>query len=357
MAFEHSLAYKMLHPHFQQRVKMHEPLALHSSFGVGGPADVWVVLETREELTDLVNLCARERWPLLIVGAGSNILYADVGVRGIVASIALPHYHLEVQPDGSALVLAEAGVHWSGLLPVLASQGWRGLEFAMGIPGTLGAGVISNVGAHNQELGQVLEWIEVLDARECNNTKREFLQFPVLVQCRYSCESLDLGYRHSRFREQRLTRIDPQGHLILPVRGLIEPAELVMMLALRVHQRDPQVLGEMLEQHRQERKSADPAQKHLGSIFKDPPGATAHILIEQAGLAGRVQGKAQISAQNANYIVNLGGASASDIAALLTGAHQAVLTNTGIHLALNVELLGEWQQQANECTTVWKCLP
>ena len=342
MTFEHSLAYKILHPHFQERVKVHEPLALHSSFGVGGPADLWIVLETREELTALVSSCARERWPLLIVGAGSNILYADAGVRGIVASMALPHYHIEVQPDGSALILAEAGLHWSQFLPDLVALGWGGLEFGVGIPGTLGAGIISNVGAHNQELGQALEWIEVMDVRECNNTKKEYLQFPVIVQHRYPRESLDLGYRHSRFRKQRLAHIDTQGHLVLPERGLIEPAELVVMLALHVHRSDPKALGEILAQHRQERKSTDPSQKHLGSIFKDAPGATAHALIEQAGLAGKVYGKAQISERNANYIVNLGGASPSDIIALVIEAHQKVLANAGIHLTLNVELLGEW---------------
>ena len=348
MAFEYSLAYRMLHPHFQQRVKIQEPLAQHSSFGVGGPADLWITLETREELTDLISLSARERWPLLIVGAGSNILYADAGVRGIVASMALPHYHIEVQPDGSALVLAEAGVRWSQLLPDLVAQGWSGLEFAVGIPGTLGAGIISNVGAHNQNLGQSLDWIEVLDARGCNTTKKEYLQFPVIVQRRYPCDSLDLGYRTSRFRENRLAHIDDQGHLIVPARGLIEPAELVVTLALHLQRRDPNALDDILQQNRQERKSVDPAQKHLGAIFKDPAGTTVHALIEQAGLAGHVHGKAQISERNANYIVNLGEARASDIAALMIEAHQKVLADSGVHLALNVELFGEWQEQADQ---------
>jgi UDP-N-acetylmuramate dehydrogenase len=343
MAFEPSLVYKILHPHFQQRVKIHEPLALHSSFGVGGPADLWVMLETQDDLTELVSFCARERWPLLIVGSGSNILYADAGVRGIVASIALPHYHIEVQKDGSALILAEAGVRWSQFLPDLVAQGWGGLEFGVGIPGTLGAGIISNVGAHNQELGQALEWIEVLDVRGCNNTEKEYLPFPVIVKHRYPRESLDLGYRYSRFRTQRLAHIDIQGHLVVPQRGLIEPAELVVMLALHVHRSDPKVLAEILAQHHKERKSTDPAQKHLGAIFKDAPGATAHTLIEQAGLAGKVAGKAQISERNANYIVNLGGASSSDIATLIIEAHQKVLANSHIDLAFNVELLGEWQ--------------
>ncbi|MBA2678707.1 MAG: UDP-N-acetylmuramate dehydrogenase, partial [Ktedonobacteraceae bacterium] len=293
-----------------------------------------------------VSMCARERWPLLIIGAGSNILYADAGVRGIVASIALPKYHIEVQSDGSALVIAEAGVRWSQLVPDLVAQGWGGLEFAAGIPGTVGAGIISNVGAHNQELGQVLERIEVLDARGCNDTKKEVQRFPVLVMRHYPSEGLDLGYRHSRFREHRLTHIDAQGQLYLPARGLIEPAELIVTLSLRLQRNSAKMLGEIIEQHQQERKSEDPASKHLGSIFKDPSGTTARALIEQAGLAGRSHGQAQISQRNPNYIINMGGASASDIVALMLEAHQKILSNTGIHLALNVELLGAWQQSS-----------
>jgi UDP-N-acetylmuramate dehydrogenase len=163
MIFESALAYDVLHPHFQQRVRLHEPLSQHSSFGVGGVADLWLSLETRQELHDLISLCAQQRWPLLVVGAGSNILYADAGVRGIVASMSLQHYQIEEHSDESALLIAQAGVCWTPLLKELASRGWGGLEFGVGVPGTLGAGVISNVGAHNQEVGQALEWIEVLD--------------------------------------------------------------------------------------------------------------------------------------------------------------------------------------------------
>lgn len=343
MPFESTLAYTTLHPYFHERVLCNEALALHSSFGVGGPADIWLALETRRELQDLIDLCERQRWPLLLVGAGSNILYADAGVRGIVASISLQHYHIEKQADGSALLNAEAGVRWAPLLKDLASLGWGGLEFGIGIPGTLGAGIISNVGAHNQDLGQALEWIEEVDARACNRETKESSIFPVTVLRRYRYDELDLGYRNSRFREQRLIQVDAHGQLVFPTRGLIEPAELILTLTLRLHQQEPAVLAALLEQHTRERKEDDPPQQHLGSIFKDPTGISARTLLEQTGMAGRRHGNAQISERNANYIVNTGEASASDIAALIVEAHQAVLARQGIHLALNVELLGEWQ--------------
>jgi UDP-N-acetylmuramate dehydrogenase len=344
MAFESTLAYNALHPYFEQRVHLHEPLANHSSFGVGGSADIWLSVERRQELHDLVSLCAQQGWPLLVVGAGSNILYADAGVRGIVASIAMQNYHLEDQSEKTALVVAEAGVRWGPLLKDLLPLGWGGLEFAMNIPGTLGAGIISNVGTRNQNLGQALEWIEVLDARNCNSETNEPVTFPVITFLRYQHDELDLSYRHSRFRNNRLTYIDTEGKLVLPERNLIDPAELVVTLALRVQRQDPATLLALLQQQTQERKEDDPAQRHAGSIFKDPPGTTAHALIEQTGLAGKTHGNAQISPRNANYIVNLGGATASDIAALMIEAHQQVLAQSGIQLEPNVELLGDWQE-------------
>lgn len=351
MTFDSAYVYSILHPHFQQRVLLDEPLAQHSSFGVGGTADIWIEVGTREELGDLIKLCVQRQWPLLIVGAGSNILFADAGVRGIVASVAFRRYQLEEQRDGTALVIAEAGVRWNDLLKDLIPHGWSGLEFGIGIPGTLGGGIISNTGAHNHDLGQVLEWIEVLDARGCMNENPPPV-FPVISFRRYPKESLDLGYRHSRFREGRVTHIDANGQLIIPSRNLIEPTELVVTLALCVHHDDPARLEAVLQQHAQTRTHDDPAQRHAGSIFKDPIGtgeenATAATLIAQAGLAGKRHGGAEISKRNANYILNLDEqgthASAGDIAALIIEAHQGVLAQTGISMALNVELLGAWK--------------
>jgi len=345
MTFNTTLAYTTLHPYFQQRIHQNEPLARHSSFGVGGSADIWLSIEHRKELNDLISLCAQEQWPLLVVGASSNILYADAGVRGIVASIAMQNYTIEEQSAETALVIADAGVRWGPLLKELLPLGWSGLEFGIGIPGTLGAGVISNVGTRNQNLGQVLEWIEILDASSCNRT--EIGAFPpVTMLRRYQYEDLDLRYRHSRFRNHRLTYIDAQGQLVFPKRGLIDPAELIVTLSLRVHRADPTKLGNLLQQYMQEREQDDPEQQHLGSIFKDPTGTTAHALIEQAGLAGKKHGNAQISERNANYFVNLGGAAASDIIALIIEAHQQVLAKSGVQLSPNIELLGEWQEQA-----------
>ncbi len=343
MVHDMTQAYERLYPHFQERLRRNEWLKRHSSFGVGGPADLWVSVETQKELMDLIGFCTQEEWPLLVVGAGTNILYADAGVRGIVARLAFRSYRIEEKDHHSATVIADAGVHWAQLLNQLVSDGWGGLEFGVGIPGTLGAGIVSNAGAHNQDLGQVLEWIEVLDARGCNTQEKS--QFPTLVVRRYECGELDLSYRHSRFREPRYTRIDQAGHLVLPPRGLIEPAEMVITLGLHVQKHHPDTLLALVDQHKQDRKDTEPALRYLGSIFKDPLANTARALIEQAGLRGKRHGQAQISERNGNYIVNLGDASALDIATLAVEAHQEVLKQFGVHLALNIDLLGEWSTQ------------
>jgi len=343
MGFESACAYETLRPHFQERVRCYEPLTAHSSFGVGGPADLWLSLQTQQEVRDLICLCTEQHWPLLVVGEGSNILYADEGVHGIVAHMALQSYQIEERSDEQALVITEAGVHWAHLLHDLVPHGWGGLEFGVGIPGTLGAGVVSNAGAHNQNLGQALEWVEVLDARGCNIEEEGQLTPPMLR--RYHHDGLDLSYRHSRFREQRRTHIDTEGRMILSPRGLIEPPEIIVRLGLRVHRQDPQVLRALLEKQHHERQQTDPASQHRGSIFKDPAETTASELIKQVGLCGRTYGKAQISQHNGNYLVNLGGAYAAEMLTLMREAYHQVLAQTGIALALNVELQGEWSAE------------
>jgi len=339
MTFDAETIYTKLHPHFQERVRLNESLARHCTFGVGGPADVWVSLDTSRELIDLVRMCIEEQWPLLLVGNGTNILFADAGVRGIVARIVLDNYTIEDQGDKTALLVAEAGVSWPRLLNELAPQGWGGLEFGPGIPGTLGGGVISNAGAHNSDLGEVLEWIEVLDARGALTTQ-DGISVPIIR--RYLHDEIDLSYRHSRFRESRRIDFDEQGYPIVPPRGLIEPSEIILQLGIRLRKEAPEKLRATIEEYKRHRKTTQPPQKSAGSVFKNPPGDYAGRLIDQAGLKGKTHGKAQISKRHANFFVNLGGASAADVVALIVEARNRVHEKFGVDLELEVEFRGEW---------------
>ncbi len=339
MTFDADTTYEQLRPYFQGRMRRNEPLARHGTFGVGGPVDIWVSLEKPKELLDLVRLCMQDHCPLLLVGNGTNTLYADAGERGIVGRIALNNYEIDDYGDGTALLRADAGVSWPRLLNDLATLGWGGLEFGPGIPGTLGGGIISNAGAHNSEIGEVLEWVEVLDARSGSESEDE-ITVPNLR--RYMRDELDLSYRHSRFRSERRVWFDEHGYPTVAPGGLIEPAEIIVQVGVRLHREDPEKLRSLIDQYKQHRKKTQPPQQNADSVFKNPPGDFADRLIEQAGLKGRIHGKAQISERHANFIVNLGGASAADVVALIVEARNRVLELFGVELELEVELRGEW---------------
>jgi UDP-N-acetylmuramate dehydrogenase len=341
MTFDVETAYNALRLQLGERVKRNEPLARHSTFGVGGPADVWVSLDTRDGLMGLVTMCVERRWPLLLSGNGTNVLYADGGVRGIVARIAMNSYNIEDHNDGTALLQAGAGVSWPRLLNDLASLGWGGVEFGPGIPGTLGGGVISNAGAHNSDLASVLAWVEVVDARQA----LENASVPVVVQ--YTREELDLSYRHSRFRAQRRVQFDEQGYPMAAPRQLIEPAEIVTQVAVHLHREDPQVLYALIDEHKQHRKRTQPPQQSAGSVFKNPPGDHAGRLIELVGMKGQAHGNARISERHANFIVNVGGARAADVAWLIREAYNRVYEQYGVELELEVELRGEWKVETS----------
>lgn len=335
MTFDVEKVYQELHPRYQGRVRRNEPLSRHGTFGVGGPADVWVTLETPDELLDLVGRCMANEWPLLLVGNGTNVLYADAGARGIVARIALNEYAIQGRGESEALLVAGAGVSWPRLLNELAPLGWGGLEFGPGIPGTLGGGVISNAGAHFGNLGEVLEWVEVVD------TRPGAAKSPVVRK--YTRDELDLRYRHSRFRSQRRIFFNDEGQPVVTPSELIEPAEIITRLGVRLHRADPRELRAKIEEFKQHRKQTQPPQQSAGSVFKNPEGDYAARLIEQAGLKGKEHGRARISERHANFIVNAGGASAADVVALIVEARQRVKELFKVELELEVELRGAWE--------------
>jgi UDP-N-acetylmuramate dehydrogenase len=338
MLFDVEAANTELRSQFGERVRRNEPLARHGTFGVGGPADIWVSLDTQEVLVGLVTMCAECGWPLLIAGNGTNVLYADEGVRGIVARVALNSFRIEDFGDGTALLVAGAGASWPRLLNELAPLGWGGLEFGPGIPGTLGGGVISNAGVHGHDLGQVLEWVDVVYAGQSDQKGGGA---PRVV--RYQHADLDLGYRHSRFRALRRVQFDQQGYPIPAPRKLIEPSGIIMQLAIRLHRDDPQKLRMAIDEHKLYRKRTQPPQQSAGSVFKNPPGDYAGRLIEAVGLKGLAHGGAQISERHANFIVNAGGATATDVVALIKEAHSRVYEQFGVELELEVELRGAWK--------------
>lgn len=339
MTFSIDTAYELLYPHFQRRLLRHELLANHCPLGIGGPADLWVTLTSTQELIQLVQTCAQEHFPLLVVGNSSNILFSDSGVEGIVAHVAAQSYTLEDLGDERARLIADAGVNWPQMAYALAKQGWGGLEFGVGIPGTLGGSVVSNAGAHNEEIGQRLQWLEVLDARGANINGEETVAIPMLR--RYEHDELDLGYRHSRFRIQRSAHFDQQGHFIPAMRSMIEPAEIIVRMAFSLDRDEPEHLAQRIKEYQSIRRQIEPLQRHAGPLFKNPVDGEASRLIEQAGIKEFPVGKIQLASQNANYIVNLGGASAQEVIALMTQVRAQVLERLGVRLSVDIEFQGK----------------
>ncbi len=179
----------------------------------------------------------------------------------------------------------------------------------------------------------------MLDARRSSD-----VGFTVPLVRRYQHDELDLSYRHSRFRALRRVQFDEQGYPLAAPRALIEPAEIVMQLGIRLRREDPQRLRSLIDQYKLHRKMTQPPQQSAGSVFKNPAGDYAGRLIEQAGMKGVVHGGAQISERHANFIVNVGGASAADVAVLIMEARNRVRGQFGVELELEVELRGEWRR-------------
>jgi len=285
-----------------------EPLARHTTFGIGGPADAYFVAGSPEALARAVALCHRYQTPSFVLGSGSNILVGDLGIRGVTIENRATQIE-GPRPDGDgALLEAASGASLASLARSLARQGWAGLEWAAGIPGTVGGAVVYNAGAYGGCLADVL-----LSARIANS-KGE-----------YEVPAADLGlaYRGSAF-----------------TRGLLE-GKAVLSATFRLLRGDAARLVERVSELDRRRFDAQPRGRNAGSIFKNTPEHPAWWLIDQVGLRGYRIGEAIISPKHANFFVNAGHARAADVKALIELARERVMARFGIELELEVALVGE----------------
>ncbi len=286
-----------------------EPLSRHTTWGIGGPADVYVVAETALQLAQIVAVAHRHGVPLFVLGAGSNILVGDEGIRGLVVENRAMAQEGPQRRNGHLLLRVESGASFASLARRLSFAGCAGLEWATGIPGTLGGAVVYNAGAYGGCLRDVL-----VRATLCDGEGRIFDLGP---------EELALDYRGSV-----LTR----GI----VRGLT-----VLSVELRLWEGDADALRQRVRALDARRRAAQPAGRNAGSVFKNPVEKPAWWLIDQVGLRGHRIGDAQISQKHANFILNLGQARAADVKALIDLARERVRERFGIELELEVGLVGE----------------
>jgi UDP-N-acetylmuramate dehydrogenase len=284
-------------------VRADEPMARHTSFRIGGAADWWVRPRTVAALEAVVAAC-NGRFTLL--GKGSNVLVRDGGVRGVVINLGL----LDDFAVARDRIVVGAGLPLGRLLVGMRRHGFGGLEDLAGVPGTIGAAVRMNAGAHDDCMADLLLAARVLDSRG------------------------------------RLVWRDADG-LGLRYRGSdLAPDEVVVEAVLRVRPARPAPRQRARERLAAKRATQPLDRPNAGSIFKNPPGHSAWRLIRDAGLAGARQGQAEISAKHANFIVNLGGARAADVEALINRTRSVVLARTGIALELEIQILGEKRRDA-----------
>jgi UDP-N-acetylmuramate dehydrogenase len=288
-----------------------KPLARYTSLRVGGPADLLVTAESAEAMQQAALLAWEAGVPCYVLGSGSNVLVADSGIRGLVV---LNRARAASVVEGG--IRAESGAALATVARLAVSAGLAGLEWASGIPGTVGGAVVGNAGAWGSDVASTLRQATVLEADGTLGT--------------WPPERFAYGYRTSVLKGQGPGR---RG-VVLEAEFRLQPAE-VSGLRARVAEIGAQ------------RKARQPAGASCGSVFRNPPGDYAGRLVEAAGLKGEKRGGAVISPIHANFVVNEGGARAGDVRALIEVMQATVQERFGVRLELEIEILGDWQSRAS----------
>lgn len=286
------------------------PLAPYTTLGVGGPARYLVRTERPEQLERWVQWAAERELDWLVLGHGSNVLVADTGYNGLVIVHRQPTVNrLHVPPSGSEVVLRlSAAWGLADVARVTARRGWAGLEWACGIPGTLGGALAGNAGAFGGCLADCVEGaLVVLGGRE-----PEF----------HDTGSLSFAYRQCGLLEET------------------EPAA-VLSVDMRLRRDEEAACQQRVRRYDQLRRQSQPGGRSAGCAFRNPPGRAAGALIDACGLKGLTVGGAQVSGRHANFVVNAGGATASDIVALLSMVRRKVYEHHGVVLEPEVRMIGD----------------
>lgn len=286
------------------RVREEEYLRHHTTFKIGGPADLFVEPTTMAELSFALRTIHEFDVPVTIIGCGSNILVKDGGIRGAVVSV---RHMTQIMDCNDNVLCIGSGYMLKDASEFAWENGLTGLEFAIGIPGTLGGAVFMNAGAYDGEMSHVVTAVRAVDFQ--GNIKE------------YDASHLDFGYRHSVFHD---------NHEVI--------GEVIMTLKPG----DKNVIKARMDELTEKRESKQPLEfASAGSTFKRPPGYFAGTLIEQTGLKGLSVGDAQVSHKHAGFVINTGSASAKDVLDLIAEVQRRVYDQHGVHLEPEVRMIGE----------------
>ena len=283
---------------------MEEPMKKHTTFRVGGPADV-LVQPDETALAAILALCRQYHVSYSFIGNGSNLLVGDKGIRGVVIEMTDPMGNIEV--DGTKIT-AQAGAMLSIIAKTAASNGLGGMEFAAGIPGSVGGAVVMNAGAYGGEMKDIIEKVYVLDENG--------------AQLELDRDALDLGYRHSCIPEKKY---------------------IVTKVVLELVPRNEAEIRSEMKELNEKRAEKQPLQyPSAGSTFKRPEGYFAGKLIMDAGLRGYQVGGAQVSEKHCGFVINKGDATAADICQLMRDVSDKVQAQFGVVLEPEVKMIGEF---------------
>lgn len=285
------------------RVLCNEPMSKHTTFRVGGPADIFISIKDEKEAEKIIRLLCDFNTPYFVIGNGSNLLVKDEGFRGAIVEIGRNFAEISIKDD---VVTASAGA----LLVKVANEAYKagltGLEFASGIPGTIGGGVFMNAGAYGGELKDVIKSVTVLNTKTGEVAKK-------------SCEEMDFSYRHSIAKE--------------------EPY-VILKAEMKLSSGDGELIKARMDELKEQRTSKQPLEyPSAGSTFKRPEGYFAGKLIQDAGLKGYTVGGAQVSEKHSGFVINTGNATAADVLTLIEDVQRIVYEQFGVNLEPEVCIL------------------
>jgi UDP-N-acetylmuramate dehydrogenase len=304
------------------RIIENEPLAKYTSWRIGGPARFFANTMAPDQLREALAWARERELPIFVLGGGTNLLVRESGFGGLVVRYRAQEVRVEAGADASRAWIA-AGAPMAGTARRLAAQGWGGLQWAEGLPGTIGGAVFGNAGCYGGDIATVLHraWLLIGEAIE---------EWPV--------ERFAYGYRASKLKNQE-PRTKNQPSIDDSQFSVLGSGPIVIAAEFNIHRADAGELARQMERTAAERKSKTPWGSSCGSVFKNPPGNSAGRLIEAAGLKGTCVGGAQIAEKHANYIVNTGGASSNDVLRLVEIARERVLREFGVELELEVQII------------------
>ena len=286
-------------------VKQQEPMSRHTTFRIGGPADFYLCPHSTKEVQEIVEICKEENLPYFVLGNGSNLLVSDKGYRGVVIQLWKNFSDITVK---DCCIQAKAGALLSKVAAEALEAGLTGMEFASGIPGTIGGAAFMNAGAYGGEMKDIIKSVKVLD------TQGEVRILPK--------EELKMGYRTSIVKEKGYT---------------------VLSVELELAKGNQEEIRNTMEDLKERRTSKQPLEMpSAGSTFKRPEGYFAGKLIMDSGLRGFSVGGAQVSEKHCGFVVNKGGATAMDVLNLIREVQRRVKEQFGVELETEVRFLGEF---------------